>query len=271
MYVPVAKKVTEYELSMFGQTGKKASGFSGGFSFVGEPCEFGSYDPVGLGMEVVANAYNFISDFAYVKRTTEYSYANGQAHEKKTDYTYNTKNLLPYRIETTNSKGEKEFITTRYPVDYTVTNAQSPKGQSIENLQSLNMISVPVEQFEEVEKGGVKKLKKALYSSYLPSKPLTDTLLYLTDNLLSVSNYTGIAITANGFSRLPTYKPEVIANRYGPFNELLQQKKNNDLPHAYIYNYLRAHNVAMAVKKWCSFGQFHCCNSFNHQTGLDII
>lgn len=246
-FIPAEKRITEYELSMFGQTGKKVSGFYGGFSFIGDPCEFGSYDPVGLSMEVVAGAYTFTSDFPYVKRIIEYTYANGENLEKKTDYIYNTKNLLPSRIETTNSKGEKELTTTRYPVDYAVTNAQSPKGQSIENLQFLNMISVPVEQFTEVERAGVKKLKKALYTSYLPSKPLTDTLFYLTDNLLPVSNYSGIAITSDGFSRLPAYKPEVIIDKYGPYNELQQQKKNNDLPLAYLYNRQRSQHVAMAT------------------------
>ena len=91
-----------------------------------------------------------------------------------------------------------------------------------------------------------------MYTSYLPSKPLTDTLFYLTDKL-SISNYAGIDITANGFYRLPAYKPEVIVNRYGPLNELLQQQKQNDLPLAYIYNYLRAHLVATATN--ASFDQ----------------
>ncbi len=246
-FIEVEKKITEYEFSMFNQNAKTVSGLSTYFTFMGDQCEFGDFDPISVGMDAVAYSFTFSSDIPYIKRTIEKSHSNGQTLEKITNLTNNDKNLLPYLTETVNSKGEKEFLTTRYPVDYTVTNAQGQKGQSISNLQYLNMVSVPVEQFTEIEKGGVKKLKNAIYTSYMPSKPLTDTLFYLTDKDLSISDYAGIGITEDGFSRESIYQPEIIACKYGISNELLQQQKYNHHPLSYIYNLHKTHHVAIAT------------------------
>ncbi len=235
-YVLVAETLNEYDTALLSGSKKLFKGIIGHWTDDAYLVEPGALDPFTYRFEPAIADYTVFSDFVYLKKTKQRTYQNGTFLEKEINYTYSPKNLMPAVVEALNNNGNKEIVTTKYPLDYNVANPTNSKAQAVLTLQDLNYLSAAIEQSSQIQVGtGSKKLKMALHTSFKPTTPLPDTVFMLTDN--SINNYAGINIGSGAYSIHSNYKPEIISEKYGDGHNLLQQKSNNNFSISYIWDY----------------------------------
>jgi hypothetical protein len=248
--VLVSQVINEYSTDVLGSNSKFFKGINGLWKLEDDNFwELPGEDYFFLGAIVPAyDPYIVYSDYVYANHIKERSYDGSNYLEIEKKIIANPKNLLPVSVETTNSKGEKEIITNKYPVDYNVSGAVHPKGQSINYLMDLNFVSPVIEAFKEKQVGSnPRKLINSVFTSYKASHPLADTIFSFRGNVSPVQDYAGVQINTSGFSSTVNYDPTIIFEVYGDSRELLQQKKANNVMFSYIWDHNITYPIASAT------------------------
>jgi len=245
----VSETLTDYDTGLLGTAKKTIKGIRGSLmsTELDLPIEKRDTDPGATFIKPGWQEHPVYSDFVYAKKVSERSYTGSAYVETINEFTYNPRNFAPSVVQTTNTDGSKTITTTKYPLDFTVSNAVETKAKGIKTLQDLNYISAPVERYAEKKPVGTetRKLLGGNYYSYKETAPLADTIFSIKIPATDIQNYGGVAITAGSFTRLSDYKPEVILAKYAPdFNVLLEQKKHRGALHSYIWDHYNTRAVA---------------------------
>jgi hypothetical protein len=163
-----------------------------------------------------------------------------------TSYTYDTSNLLPARVKTTNSKNEITISNQTYPMDYqvggTVTN---PVVQGIQNLQNQHVISPVIEKYIQRTNadGSNARTLSAIMTTYKPTLPFPDSVFNWEPPQLS-AGFTPLSVSSSNATKDPNYQPRINFSNYDSFGNIVQQKKINNPSLSYVWDYHGAYPVA---------------------------
>lgn len=248
----LSETINEYNTQLLGVNRKVFEGIRGEFihTVTDQIIELPGEDMVFLGAVYAGIAVHpTYADFVYLSKSKERIYNGANYVETIKDFTYNARNLQASTVTTTASDGRKTILQTRYPLDYTVNTPLNLKAQGIKHLQDINFISPVIERFAEQQQGSsAKKLIGANYYSYLPDRPLVDSVFTMNLPLAGISDYTGISIGNGSFTRNAGYEADVIVDQYSLYrNNILQQKKSNAAATAYIWDHEDLYPIAQVT------------------------
>ncbi len=129
-----------------------------------------------------------------------------------TSYVYNTNNLLPSTVKTTNSKQEISILNIKYPLDYSITGtASNPISLGVQHSQNDYVINVPIEKFQQVSdlNGSNLRTVSSVFTTYKTDASLPETV-YVTENNASMSNFSVATINSSAVTMDMNYKPKVV-------------------------------------------------------------
>jgi len=167
---------------------------------------------------------------------------------KTTSYVYNNNNYQPLQMTTNLSSGENEVTNIKYPLDYTVSSLPDSKSSGILNLQSKNIITVPVEKYtQRMNANGTNpRTITGILTSFKTSQPYPDTI-YRFESSTGVSDFSASTITGNSFIKDYRYQPAVIMQSFDSRGNTLQQQKISDPIRSYVWDYNQQYPVAEVV------------------------
>ncbi len=128
--------------------------------------------------------------------TTEKIYENGLTLENNIQYAYNGF-LQPSRITKTNSKGEATFQMMRYANQYNTGSAGNDAALGIKRLFESNILSVPIETLQGIDRAGTSVLTGGKIATFFPDKPVLREE-YQMELSTPLASYTYAAIDASG-------------------------------------------------------------------------
>lgn len=167
-----------------------------------------------------------------------------------TSIIYNTTNLQQQQSSSTVNNSRQLIKRTRYPVDYTVVaNAQYSENLGLKTLLQNNMLTVPVEQYTiRKDANGNEFVVGGTITTFKPDRALPYQIygLELTAPV-PISSFTPSYLDAAGqFVKDSRYKQQVDFTTYDAAGNILQQKKVNDMPMAYVWGYNSTYPIAEA-------------------------
>ena len=161
----------------------------------------------------------------YVDLYTQYFYDN-PAHK------------LVTRTVTTDSKGQTITSATQYPLDFTNTTGTDAFSQGVANLQNSHVIDKPVEKHVDiVNADGSHPRTTHSYLAFFNARSPTESAVYRIEKASPVTNFTPASTSSSGLSSSPYYQPYIYFDQYDANGNILQQHKENDFPHSYIWDY----------------------------------
>ncbi len=252
--LPVQKSVNEYDI--FSPAGQNlfymAAGLKVGIAEVAH---------TGIPLLYGAKFYNTATDWPSLARTETVNYSPYVLETELTttkEYEYNPNNLQVAKTTTYGSGGEQIIEYFKYPLDYTGI-PSSPTGQlrGIKKLQNQHIISPVIEKYTTRFDGSSEQLIGGQVSTYIESPVNTSLVvpeaiyaLELPATPLALSGGTAPFIPSrvyqSAFDIDDRYlkKAELLHDNQG---KLLQWKRTDDIPTAYVWAYNNSLPIAEAI------------------------
>jgi len=166
--------------------------------------------------------------------------------DQYTQYIYdNPVHKLVTRTVTADSKGEKNTSATQYPLDFSNPTGADAFSKGVANLQNSHVIDRPVEKHVDiVNSDGSRQRTTHSYLAYFNAHSPTESALYRIEKASPVTNFTPASTSSSGLSSSPYYQPYIYFDQYDANGNILQQHKENDFPHSYIWDYASSLLVA---------------------------
>jgi YD repeat-containing protein len=176
------------------------------------------------------------------KESSEYDDLGNVTMNKYEEYAYDNVNGHYQLIKKTtgNSRGDQVNEYFKYPQDYgDLTNASNldPESQGIKLLQQAHVVT-PVETYNEQVKAtsGDKKYTGAQITVFNNNLP-TPKQLFVLEKSTPLTAFTPAAVTNGAFSKNSLYASRIRYTQYDANGKLLEQNKENDMLHSYIWDY----------------------------------
>lgn len=166
--------------------------------------------------------------------------------ESKTNYYYtNPAHFLPTQTVTLNSMGDTITTTTHYGLDFSPSATGDAFNNGVSKLNSAHVIDAPVEVFQQhsIVGGSGPFVTKGVLNTYNASIP-SPSLFYNLQIASPLSNYVPGSISGGVTTKDPNYVGYVSLDQYDSSGNILQQRKVNDFPHSYVYDYYNSLPVA---------------------------
>ncbi|MCW3466428.1 DUF5977 domain-containing protein [Chitinophaga nivalis] len=163
---------------------------------------------------------------------------SGKYLTRTVKYTYTTKHTLPILTAQYTTGGESILTRKKYAGDYIIPANADPVAKGIRLLQSKNMHTAAIEvmRFRQNSDSTNIRYLDAAYTVYSPGLPVPVADFRLETNApFGTMQASGIS-AAGVFTADTRYKP-FTAYRYNSTGNLVEQKKVNDYPTAYIWDY----------------------------------
>jgi len=192
------------------------------------------------------------SEWSYLSSTIEKTYNPADTSRyiaSIISYYYdNPAHMLPTRIVTTNSKRETITSISKYPLDYTISGtANNALASGVKKLQDKHLITPVIEKsVQKADAGGnnVQTLT-SVFTSYNTSEALPEMILKV-DNNSPLTNFSPASLTATSSTIDSRYNPYIRFNRCDAFGNIIQQQKDKDVLHSYIWGYNNSLPIAEA-------------------------
>jgi len=204
-----------------------------------------------------ANLYSCYTGVALKNEDVNYEYSNSEAIIRKSQYSYNGNNQISER---TLEQSDRSILTTRnrYVSDYYITNSGNSDVVMLYNMNSKNMLNLPVEIYnmrdDDVSGGRLIKYK------IFPNSIIAPFEVYSTENnsLLNISNtlgqstFTPSQVISEGggtftFRFDDNYTLRTTYDSYDNKGNLLQEHNRSDIYTSYLWGYNQTHSIAQAV------------------------
>jgi hypothetical protein len=193
------------------------------------------------------------SEWSYLSSTIEKTYNPADTTRyiaSITNYYYdNLAHMLPTRTVITNSKKETITSISKYPLDYTISGtANNALALGVKNLQDKHLITPIIEKsVQKTDAGGNNVgILTSLFTSYNTTQTLPNMILKV-DNNSPLTNFSPASLTATSSIIDSRYNPYVRFNRYDAFGNIIQQQKEKDILHSYVWGYNNSLPVAEAI------------------------
>ncbi|PVD49709.1 hypothetical protein DC498_23810 [Terrimonas sp.] len=168
-----------------------------------------------------------------VTTTTEYFFDNA-AHLQNT------------RVVTTNSKGEKESVYIKYPLDYTLTGTVTDAtAQGVKLLQTNHLINPVVEKYTQRSNPNNSNLRttSANLTAFKSNSPLPDKV-YNWEPIPLPGSFTPTIITTTSVNKSGDYKTKVASLIFDTKGNLVEQQLQDNISECYIWDYSNTYPVA---------------------------
>lgn len=200
--------------------------------------------------------------------TTEKIYESGLSMENITQYTYNGY-MQPSQITKTNSKGESTFQVFRYANQYATGNAGNDAALGIKKLLDLNILSVPIETVQGINKPAGPAVTGGKISTFFPNKPVLREE-YQMETAAPLTNYTFTAIEQSGnFIPSSVYKRRLTFSAHDVYNNPVEYYTDDaDLRHTFLWGYKGTRMIAradQATPNQIAYTSFEDANGGNWQ------
>lgn len=175
-----------------------------------------------------------------LKKSTVTEYANGQAFQSQTEYSYDTAYNVKV-IALTNSLGEKLEKVVTYPYEYTTSVAQAMKAQNMYKKE------IAVENWKT--KGASKYLTGGYINQYIQhSSGIRSSGMAALMSTTAIPTASVGAFNVASFNRdANLFKDLISFSQYTAKGYLSEQSKTGDTKHAYIYGYNGSKVIAEAI------------------------
>lgn len=160
------------------------------------------------------------------------------------NFEYNIKNLQPQKITIQSSNGEVITKCFKYPSDiyYNGVTATSPSSLALKNLVDRNIIIPVIEQFSQLSKDGVNKLKDATLLEYDQSLPVIKTV-YKAELINPNTSFDPANIVNGNVVKSSLYKPNISVS-YNPNCNPLEKSINELSKAAFLWDYNNIYPIA---------------------------
>jgi len=177
---------------------------------------------------------------------TQYDNVNPTLSTQKiSSYTYSNVHYQPQTMTTTASNGDQLVTHMTYPLDFGGLTGTDGLSQGVMALQNANIVTPVIEKFTQrfTTGGSLIGTEGALLTSYSPRSLLPDTISATEYNKPSPS-FNSVSVASGSIVRDGAYIPQVVNDRYDGYGNIIQQRKINDLKHAYVWDYLGTYPIA---------------------------
>jgi YD repeat-containing protein len=163
-----------------------------------------------------------------------------------TYYQYDTSNLEPSVVKTSNSKNEWVISNMSYPGDYAISGSiNNARASGIQYLKEINDLGANVEKTVQKSNRDGSNLRSisSLFSTYMPNLPYPDSV-YTTESSQLLSGFVPAALTASASVIDSQYAPRIVIDSYDGSGNIVQQHKVSDEPTSYIWDYYKDYPIA---------------------------
>ncbi len=164
-----------------------------------------------------------------------------------TDYYFdNDTHLQNTRIITTNSKGEKESVYMKYPLDYILSGTiTDPVAQGIKFLQTKHLVNPVIEKYKQHSNQDNSNLRStsAVLSTFKTTTPLPDKV-YNWEPIQLPGNFTPTTITATSTIKSSDYKSKLAGATFDSKGNLIEQQVQDNITESYIWDYSSTYAIA---------------------------
>ena len=180
--------------------------------------------------------YSIAGGKTYLTQKTTTQYVNNTPTLSTIEkYTYNNAFQVISESITDSHDGSKITQFT-HPTDYTSLTASDPVTLGVRNLQTLNILEPVLEKSQWSQQGSVNTLLYSQYTPYKTTSPVPDKIMTIDTNV-PLSDFV-ISSSASGAVTLDNrYTSKVSFDAYSAKGNILQQKKLNDVPLSYVWDY----------------------------------
>jgi YD repeat-containing protein len=181
------------------------------------------------------------SEWPHLDKTVEKDYAQNDTtsfNETVTNYFYDYKNYLPNKIVRNNSKNESLTSVTSYPFDYTTVTGSDAFSLGVKNLQAAHVYNTPVETYTSISNADGSNLRTvgAGLNSFQSAKPFP-SVIYSSILSAPSASFAPASTSSGGSTKDASYKALIDFDSYDASGNILQQHKDNDVIHSYIWDY----------------------------------
>jgi hypothetical protein len=181
--------------------------------------------------KMISQTETDFNDNGNVVNTTTYQYSN-------------LEHLFPSSITIQKSDGATFITKNKYPKDFTNISATDNVSKGVKLLQDRNIQNRIIESSSYTITGNNPELMTStLFNAAKPLVPYSDKILKI-ENRQPVSDFTQASVQSGAISYDARYTDQIIFDSYDSKGNILQQHKNNDINHSYIWDYLLIHPIA---------------------------
>ncbi|MFT3750879.1 MAG: hypothetical protein QM768_21375 [Agriterribacter sp.] len=164
-----------------------------------------------------------------------------------TEYFFdNASHLQNTRVIITNSKGEKESVYIKYPLDYTLTGTVTDAtAQGVKLLQTNHLINPVVEKYIQRSNPNNSNLRTtaANLTAFKSNSPLPDKV-YNWEPISLPGSFTPTIITTTSVNKSGDYKTKVASLIFDTKGNLVEQQLQDNISESYIWDYSNTYPVA---------------------------
>lgn len=202
-------------------------------------------NPAGAMEPYVIQWCNVVSQFVYLKKTTDLIYnSDGSANyvETITDHQYDTplfRHYMPIKTITTNSDGAQYATRTVYPPEYNTSTVSGTAATAIRDLKTNYIINTPVEIVQTLKKSGqtekVTGAQLIKYKNFGTNRILPNELWQLGTSS-ALSDFVWSSIGGDGtFGHDARYYQTRVLGNYDAKGHLLEWNKTDDQVSSFLY------------------------------------
>jgi len=192
--------------------------------------------------------YNIYSGYQTLDSTTTERYDDPVNTIKTASYfNYNTSNLLPSVIKTTNSKKELNITNIGYPMDYLISGTPTDIiAQGIQNLQNQHVIDEVIEKYTQKSNmdGSNLRTTSAMLTTYKATTILPDIVYKWEPASLTGTSFSPLSISNSVVSKDVNYQPKVSFDNFDSNGNILKQHVVNGVYESYQWGYNNQYPVA---------------------------
>lgn len=216
----------------------------------GIKAEYERYCPIrGLGFREFAYLYErYQTERFHQKSATQTLYdVLGKVNQGNQQVYTSTKHTLPTEVTSINSRSETISERIKYSADFDTIQAISPEMKGIRLLQRKNILQ-PVEQFTVQIIGGVSYVTDGKVFVYNADTPVLAKVFRLPfSSPVLLTNYVSSTNNAGQFIKDTRYEELVSRIKYGEYQRVLQEKKQDGVNRSYLWDYKQQYLVCEAI------------------------
>lgn len=172
----------------------------------------------------------------YVQTITTYEYGNSLHY-------------LPTKIKTTTSTGDVLVTYNKYPLDFTISGtATDNAARGIQNLQNQHLVNPLIEQYVQRTNadGSNARTVSGTFTTYMPLSPYP-TVINGLETVQPLTDYQAATVSTSSATLDSRSKAQIYLDGFDAYGNILQQHRNNDVVHSYVWDYKNTMPVAEAI------------------------
>lgn len=184
----------------------------------------------------IVHKYSYSGTVNKLTQITSFSYSSP----------YNNDLLLMKSSELIGSNGSRIVSRFKYTADFKNITAAAPLSNGIKKLLNKNITNRLIENTTWIGNAGQEKLSKAVFIEQDTAKLLPQSTYTIEQSTL-LNDFVPATVTTGEVVRDPRYIKAVAFEKYDDWGNIIQQRKENNVLNAYIWDYQHTLPVAHII------------------------